>query len=419
MDIGTVGSETSKYDIDWRDSTVSEVIRRVRPITFSTTIGAAVEQVRLSGFSELPVLSGARLVGVITLAQLTYIVEYVGDPEVVKEMALGDVIQSLGARGWDIPQRREYIASANAPMSEVQAVFRARTEYLTIPVVTDSGTLVGIVTRADLAAVRLMTLAPPKMGGMATPIGVYLTDGLHYGGAGDFGLFLTGVTLAIRGIIANVAIMAAVVFLASRYRIDLPSMVSTRYGELAGQLAVDLESLIMLPLVMLLIRVTPLAGYHAAEHQVVHAVERGEPLTVDVVRTMPRVHPRCGTNIVAAMALFSISMSLGVIIFKTVLGAIAPALVLTLALWRPLGSLFQQYLTTRPANAKQLQSGIDAATELMLRYRKGAAVAPKLNVRIWRMGIVQTMCGVLATTAVALLIAYFVPWLKPYIPALY
>jgi uncharacterized protein YqhQ len=33
---------------------------------------------------------------------------------------------------------------------------------------------------------------------------------------------------------------------------------------------------------------------------VVHAIERGEPLLAESVRAMPRVHPRCGTNIVAA-----------------------------------------------------------------------------------------------------------------------
>jgi uncharacterized protein YqhQ len=37
---------------------------------------------------------------------------------------------------------------------------------------------------------------------------------------------------------------------------------------------------------------------------VVHAIERGEPLVLEVVRRMPRVHPRCGTNLVAGIALF-------------------------------------------------------------------------------------------------------------------
>ncbi len=32
---------------------------------------------------------------------------------------------------------------------------------------------------------------------------------------------------------------------------------------------------------------------------VVHAIEEGEDLTLEKVRPMPRVHPRCGTNLVA------------------------------------------------------------------------------------------------------------------------
>ena len=35
--------------------------------------------------------------------------------------------------------------------------------------------------------------------------------------------------------------------------------------------------------------------YHGAEHKVIWAHERGEPLTVERARSQPRVHPRCGT----------------------------------------------------------------------------------------------------------------------------
>lgn len=38
-----------------------------------------------------------------------------------------------------------------------------------------------------------------------------------------------------------------------------------------------------------------LFGYHAAEHQTIHAYEHGAPLTVEAVSRFPAPHPRCGT----------------------------------------------------------------------------------------------------------------------------
>ncbi len=382
-------------------------------------IASAVEMMRLSGLTELPLVVGARVVGVLTLSQLTHLVDYSGDTEWVKHRTISEVVQSQGSRAWDIPQRRDYVASASSPLSEVQAVFRSRAEVEIIPVVDAAERYLGLATRADVMAARLKTLAPPRMGGMATPIGVYLTDGIHSGGAGDFGLFLTGVTLAIQGIIANVTVSAAAIGLADKFRFDPIPMIETRFGHLAGQVTVDLESLIMLPLVMLLIRVTPLAGYHAAEHQVVHCVERGEPLEVESVRQMPRVHPRCGTNIVAAITLFSFAMSIAVILLNTVVGAVAPAVIFTIALWKPVGAFMQQYLTTRPATNKQILSGIKAADELMERYRSDPTAKVTVKTRLLRMGLLQTLCGVIATSVVCVAIAYFIPALKPYLPTLF
>ncbi len=35
-------------------------------------------------------------------------------------------------------------------------------------------------------------IKPDTLGGLATPLGVYITDGKHQAGAGNLGLFLTG-----------------------------------------------------------------------------------------------------------------------------------------------------------------------------------------------------------------------------------
>lgn len=50
--------------------------------------------------------------------------------------------------------------------------------------------------------------------------------------------------------------------------------------------------------------------YHGAEHKSIFAFERGLPLTVENVKSMPRLHPRCGTNfifVVMAVSIFLFS----------------------------------------------------------------------------------------------------------------
>jgi len=46
--------------------------------------------------------------------------------------------------------------------------------------------------------------------------------------------------------------------------------------------------------------------YHGAEHMTIHALEAGDPLTVDEIRKYPTAHPRCGTEFLVVVILISI-----------------------------------------------------------------------------------------------------------------
>ena len=46
--------------------------------------------------------------------------------------------------------------------------------------------------------------------------------------------------------------------------------------------------------------------YHGAEHMTIHALESGDPLTVDEVRKYPTAHHRCGTEFLVILVLLSI-----------------------------------------------------------------------------------------------------------------
>ncbi len=46
--------------------------------------------------------------------------------------------------------------------------------------------------------------------------------------------------------------------------------------------------------------------YHGAEHMSIHALEAGDPLTVEAVRRYPTAHPRCGTEFLVVVILVAI-----------------------------------------------------------------------------------------------------------------
>ena len=269
----------------------------------------------------------------------------------------------------------------------------------------------GMVSAADLLLPEAPQPRPARIGGMATPFGVYLTDGSLRAGASDFALITTGVTMTVLYSLSYLCVtgvgwlLTHVVHLRNAAMLD-PDYVPPANQPMLGLVYIAL-SLVVLGLFLLLMRFTRLAGFHAAEHQTVHAVERGERLHPDIVRRMPRPHPRCGTNLVAAVMVFStLSQAFGYI--PAFDGGIAQivAVVATLFTWRSVGTFLQERFTTRPATDRELASGIAAGNELLQRYLNSPPTRPGIIKRIWFSGMVQVMTGMGLTYAL-----YYLVWL--------
>jgi len=145
-------------------------------------------------------------------------------------------------------------------------------------------------------------------------------------------------------------------------------------------------------------RLSPIAGYHAAEHKVVHAIEQFGDVTWEAARRMPRAHLRCGTCLVSplllAMVLWPACALLG-----------PPGQVLLLvALWtlrRPLGVALQNLATTREPNDRQMRVGLAAGRKLMHLWR----LAPRATVppirALWNRGLPQMVAGLVAAMIIA------------------
>jgi hypothetical protein len=204
---------------------------------------------------------------------------------------------------------------------------------------------------------------------MATPGGIYLSNGLVYSGS-KIGLSLSILVLAASLLVAcgiTVVFVWAiddavpVPLLAIRLGASLPGEVNY---EPAWRALIELMQFLFF---FAILRLTPLSGYHAAEHMTVHAIEVGCELTEENVRQMPRVHGRCGSNILGWL--------LPLLILVPITRYYPWYVVVPLALaggWvlrRLLGSAVHWLFTTSSPSARQLRAGVEAGRELLRRSR--------------------------------------------------
>lgn len=381
--------------------TVRDLCRNVQPLALSDTLAHAVEALRLCPLNSLPLVAGGRLLALVSEADIARLLLRDADPIQTRLLPLQAFLPIL----WPIEARGQAVSlHLDTPLETAGRIFSERPDVSLIPVLDDRGLYQGVVTNADLVASLCKTLAPARMGGMATPLGVYLTDGVEAGGAGNLGLFLSGMSLISLAVAAMLITGIALMETRRRWHIDLESAFTLwmmRQGGAAAPWAgIDLRSCVAFPLTLVLLRLVPISGYHAAEHQVIHCIERGEPLLPSIVARMPRPHPRCGTNLVAAVTLLSLSLSGFLIATHDLRLALIAALVTTAVLWRPVGTFLQQYLTTRPASPRQIASGIRAGEEILAKFRARVERQSSFLLRVWRMGLLQMMAGSLVVLGI-------------------
>jgi hypothetical protein len=176
--------------------------------------------------------------------------------------------------------------------------------------------------------------------------------------------------------------------------------------------SVDAIHYVFLPLQLVLmlafLRLSPISSYHAAEHQVVHAIEAGEPLSPEIVARMPRAHPRCGTNLMAAATVF--------IVLASQLGSgtgVIVAMLVVIVGWRTIGYYLQQYVTTKKPALRHVENGIKAGEELLAEYRRQPNKPVDAWTRIWNMGVPQVALGFATVLTLDTLLSRlfdFAPW---------
>lgn len=263
-------------------------------------------------------------------------------------------------------------------------------------VVTSEGLYRGVVHLRDLVYPDTSDQAYPRtVGGMATPFGVYLSDGINSGGVSPWALASTGATLYSLFAIALVTVDA----LTSNLSVQL---LQNSFVSLGIEFCISL-------LFLSLMRSLPLTGIHAAEHMVVHAMERGIELTTENVRRMPRVHPRCGTNLAAGLMVFTTAFGLISGLEPSIAALLA--LALAAAVWRPFGAFLQRVFTTKPPNDAQIKQSISAAQDLQRKLVGTEHLQRTFASSMLRSGLFQIILGSMSAALLLGLVAQYVPFL--------
>lgn len=366
--------------------TLRTVLRPAPQIGPEDSLENFVQTIRYQPLTELPVIEDGRLCGIVSQEDALPILAL---PESQREYALRRPVA-------EVMHPPLVVARPEMSPDEIGRLC-ARHQLRMLPVVDEEGYCLGIVLASDLLTPELPPVYPHPVGGMATPFGVYLTNGTLRAGVGDFALATSG-------------FMIGAFSLLSAFLVDRTIWVAHRYAHLPNWPVFDLDaepttkqpllglvsigwSMVILVVFLLLIRLSRIAGYHAAEHQTVHAMERRETLVPEIVARMPRAHPRCGTNLMAAGIVFFTVLQTCAYIPGLSMFAPVVALLTAFLFWRRIGTVLQDRFTTKPASEKQLVSGIAAANALLEKYLNTPPSRPKPLQRLWCMGLLQTAAG--------------------------
>jgi hypothetical protein len=337
---------------------VSALARPVRPIRPEDSLGLAVRALRDAGGWVPVVDADGYLLGWVGEAQVYAALRDGRDPDVAVSVVMVES-PSVG------------------PEASASEALRSMSGRDPILAVTDrDGRYLGALVPSDLAGKKPLPPRPALVGGLATPFGVYLTTGSVSAGPGPLGLASTGFFMVVLLMATSAVTDQFAYWLFSR--------------GVSSDIALTASNIASILLFFVALRLAPLSGMHGAEHMVVHAIERNEPLEPSIVRRMPRVHPRCGTNYGVGLMLF---LFLGTLPFLSQEIRLLLAALVTLAVWRPLGSWVQYWLTTKNPTPAQIEAGIRSGKELLEKFARSPGRPAPLLKRLASSGLFHVMAG--------------------------
>lgn len=309
---------------------------------------------------------------------------------IVSEFDLAKVLQKFAdfdkevfdtIRVKDIMTKDVFVKAEDEDLSELFTNLPLM-HFRVIPIVNSGNKYTGrCIIRTELVNYLANKFKPLSVGGLATPIGIYMTDGKHTAGAGVLGLILSGVYLAV---------IAQLVQLLSLY-----VMIWFDFSR-------TVMILLQITLFLIILRFTRLAKFHSAEHQAINAIERGLPLTPEIVKMQDKEHRRCGTNLMVLLIgiqiifLFSYEYLKSLHFLNTLF--VVVGLLVLINHWKSFGYWIQKYFTTVKAGEKEILNSIEVGKELLKKQKEDPDFTPPSGLmKFWNTGIVYIFVSFIFT----------------------
>jgi CBS domain-containing protein len=359
------------------DDPLARLLTPVEPLSPDETVEGALAHMRHVRLGALPVVAEGRVLGLV------------GERDLLRAL----VQQGHAASECATVMQPATAVPALAPATDAYSLL-ARDGVEVIVGLDGAGDYQGVVTRTRLLDEIRNARRPLPVGGVATLFGVHLTDGHHRGGSGDIALFLTGAWLVVLAVLAWLLTGVALALLSRDPQQALLSLVAVPLTAGGGAPAPRWwELLAPLPVLVALVRLSPLAGLHGAEHQAIHALERGVALEPARVTLMPRTHARCASvylTLVVALGLLWLTAG------GRLPAPLALAALVLLAARRRVGGWLQTYGTTRAPSPQQLNKAVAAAKLLRGRFQRRPERRARRLTRLWNRGWAQIALGAAA-----------------------
>jgi hypothetical protein len=230
------------------------------------------------------------------------------------------------------------------------------------------------------------------------PTGVHLSNGTIRTSA-NWELVLTG--MAIISLAGCSAVVSYLVIWLLGQAVNAPTVpmllgvgVPLTQMSAVWQAAINLITFFVF---LVALRLSPLSGYHAAEHMTVTCIERFGWLDTDRVPDMPRAHPRCGTSLLTGiLPIILIAIPLWSFWPYGMQYLITPLIVfLGWSVREQTGWFIQQHFTTKPPSPRQLEAGLRAGHRLLAAAERMQGVPTSPGHRLGQRGLPQMFAGVL------------------------
>lgn len=367
-------SENNEFDKKTTFPNIQDISVDMTPVSEFASVIRLPDMFHQAGSDTLPVIDiQGKIVGIVSEYDLA---------QIVPELSVSESGYQCNLKVYDIMTKQVWTEQANTNVKEL--FHKINTMHArVIPVVDKDNFYTGTsITRTSLLKYLTKLIKPDTLGGLATPLGVYITDGKHQAGAGNLGLFLTGASIGL-----TLLVIKQLFILVSK-------LLNVPFSE-----ADPLTFLIMITAFLLVLRFTPLAKIHAAEHQTINAIERGLPLTLEIVKMQPREHIRCGTNIMVFIfgILFVPQLVFAYfnnfnLVFKWIFLFIG--FMFVFSNWRKWGMWIQKHFTTVNAPDKYIIKGIKVGEEILHKHKEDLNPKPPSFLRkLWCMSIIQIISG--------------------------